>query len=91
MTNIEIAFQRIDVFFECLLAFLCDAAECAWTLALESLFHLNVARRRQFVYLHTQIARRGSRLLLDVWELGIVGADEQRHDGQAQLRVQQWV
>ena len=46
---------------------------------------------RQFVYLHTQVARRGSRLLLDVGELCFVGTDEKRHDGQSQLRVQEWI
>ena len=89
--DIEIILQRIDVFTERLPSFLADTAEGAGALALEGLLYLYVARRRELVDLHTQVARRGSRLLLDVGELGLVGTDEQRHDGKSQLGVQQWV
>lgn len=68
-----------------------DPAQGAWLLALKGLLDGNIARRGQFVELHTQVARRGPGLLLDVGELGLIDTDEQRHDGQAQLGVQQWV
>ena len=45
----------------------------------------------EFVELYIGYGECGSRLLLDICELGFVGADEQRHDGQSQLRVKQWV
>ena len=86
--DIEIILQRIDVFTERLPSFLADTAEGAGALALEGLFHLDVARRREFVYLHTQVARRGSRLLLDIRELGFLGTHEQRHNSESQLGVE---
>ena len=81
--DIEIILQRIDVFLECLSAPFADAAERAGSLALEGLLYLYVARRRELVYLHAKVARRGSRLFLYIGELGLVGTDEQRHDSQS--------
>ncbi len=89
--HVEVALQCLHIVLEGFQSCGRDAADGARLLALEGLFHLYVARRRQFVYLHTQVASRGSRLLLDVRELGAFGTDEQRHDGQSQLGVQQWV
>ena len=89
--HVQIALQSLDILLKGFQTSGGDAAEGAGFLALESLFHLNVARGREFVYLHAEVAGRGSRLLLDVGELGLLGADEQRHYGQAQFGVQQWV
>ncbi len=89
--DLQITLKCLDVGLERLPAFCGDAADGAGTLALEGLFHFDVARRREFFYLHAQVARRSSRLLLDIWELSLVGTDEQRHHGQSQLGVQQWV
>ena len=91
MLLINITLQRLHIILEGFQSSGGDAAEGAGLLSLESLFHLDVARRRQFVDLHAQVASRGSRLLLDIRELGSVATDEQRHNGQSQLRVQQWV
>ena len=85
--HVEVALQCLHIFLESFQSSGRDTADGAGFLALEGLFHFYVARCRQFVYLHTQIASRGSRLLLDVRELGIFGTNKQRHDGQSQLRV----
>ena len=85
----QITLQRLHIFLKGFQACGRDAAERAGFLALESLFHLDVACRREYVYLHTQIARRGARLFLDVGELGFLGTDKQRHHGQSQLGMQQ--
>ena len=87
----EITLQRIDIYLESMPSLFGNAADGARALALEGLFYLDVACCRQFVNLHTQVACRCSRLLLDIGELGFVGTDKQRHDGQSQLSVQQWV
>ena len=87
----EITLQRIDIYLESMPSLFGNAADGARALALEGLFYLDVACCRQFVNLHTQVACRCSRLLLDIGELGFVGTDKQRHDGQSQLGVQQWV
>ena len=88
---LEIALQRRHVVLEGFQARGRDAADGAGLFALEGFLHFDVACCRQFVDLHTQVARRGSRLLLDIRELGFLRADQQRHHGQSQLRVQQWV
>ena len=82
---IQIAFQRFHIILKGFQPYWGNSAEGTGLLALESLLHLNVTRCREFVYLHTQVARRGSRLLLDVGELGFLGTDEQRHHGESQL------
>ena len=64
--DFQISLQRLHVVFKGFQACGCDAAERAGTLALESLLHLNVARRREFINLHTQVARRSS------WSIGFV-------------------
>lgn len=87
----EITLQRIDIYLESMPSLFGNAADGARALALEGLFYLDVACCRQFVNLHTQVACRCSRLLLDIGKLGFVGTDKQRHDGQSQLGVQQWV
>ena len=71
----EITLQRIDIYLESMPSLFGNAADGARALALEGLFYLDVARRRQFVYLHAQVARRSSRLLLNIWELGLVGTN----------------
>ena len=90
-TYLQIRFQRFDVCLERLPSFVGDAADGTGSLALEGLLDLDITCCRQLVDLHAQVARRGSRLLLDLRELGLVGTDEQRHDGQSQLSVQKWV
>ena len=87
----EITLQRIDIYLESMPSLFGNAADGARALALEGLFYLDIACCRQFINLHTQVACRCSRLLLDIGELGFVGTDKQRHDGQSQLSVQQWV
>ena len=76
MLLFNITLQRLHIILEGFQACGRDAAERAGALALEGLFHLDVARRRQLVNLHTQVARRGSRLLLDIRELCFIGANE---------------
>ena len=91
LADLKIALQSLDVCLECLLALGRDATDGAGALALERLYDFDVACCRQFFDLHTEVACRSSRLLLDVGELGFEVTDEQRHDGQSQLGVQQWV
>lgn len=86
--HIEVALQSLHIVLKSFQSCGRDAADGARLLALEGLFNLDVACRREFVNLYTQVASRGSRLLLDVRELGFLGTDEQRHDGESQLRVQ---
>ena len=89
--HVEVALQRLDVCLERMPSHVGDAADGAGAFAFEGLLYLNIARPREFIHLYAQIASRCSRLLLDVRELGAFGTDEQRHDGQSQLGVQQWV
>ena len=87
-SSFQITLQRLHIILEGFQTYRCDAAERAGTFTLEGLLDLDVARRREFVYLYTQVARRSSRLLLDIGKLGFLGTDEQRHHGKPQLRVQ---
>ena len=89
--DLKIALQSLDVCLECLLALERDATDGAGAFALESFYNFDVFCCRQFVDLDTEVTCRRSRLLLDVGELGFEVTDEQRHDGQSQLGVQQWV
>ena len=89
--HLQVALQRFDVFPEGLHARRRDAAESARLTALESLFHFDIACCREFVYLHAQVACRGSGLFSDVRKLGFLSTDEQRDDSQAELRVKQWI
>ena len=91
LADLQVASQGLDVVLEGLPALVGNAADGAGALALKGFLHLNVACRREFVDLHAQVARRSSRLLLDIGELSLVGTNEQRHDSQSQLGVQQWV
>jgi hypothetical protein len=89
--NLQVTLQCLDVCLERLVAFYGNATDGAGTLALEGFLNLDVARCREFVNLHAQVARRSSRLLLDVGELGLVDTDKQRHHSQSQLSVQEWI
>lgn len=82
--HLEVTLQRLHIVLEGFQAYWRNAAEGTGLLALEGLLHLDVARLRQLVYLHTQIARRGPRLLLDIREFGLFATDEQRHHSQSQ-------
>ena len=48
----------------------------------------DVARFGQFVNLHAQVARGGTRMLLEVVEVSLLYSGKERHDGQSQFRVQ---
>ena len=64
---IKVTTQCLHVFLERFQSDGRDAADGAGLLALEGLLDLDVSRRRELVYLHAEVARRGSRLLLDIW------------------------
>ena len=87
----EVAFQRLHVVLEGFAALGSGAAEGAGAFALEALVNGDVARRGEFFDLHAEVACRGARLLLDVWELRLLHTYEQRDHRKPQLRVQQWV
>ena len=91
LTDGQIRLQRLDVCLERMPSHVGDAADGAGTLAFEGLLDFDVACCREFVNLHAQVARRGSRLLLDVREFSLVSTNEQRHHSQSQLRMQQRV
>ena len=78
--DFQISLQRLHVVLEGFQACWRDAAKRAGTLAPERLLYLYVARRREFVNLHTQVARRSS------WSIGFVMLEQCSCDAVSMLQ-----
>ena len=74
--DLQVTLQCLDVGLERLTTLVGDAADGTGALALEGFFHFDITCCRELVNLHAEVARRSSRLLLDVGELGFVGTNE---------------
>ena len=87
----NIFFQCIHIFGERLPTGLRDFAGGAGYLAFEAFLYDDITCRAEFIDLHTQVARSGASLLLQIAEICLVDRGQNGHHGQPQLRMEKWV
>lgn len=91
MSEGEVLTEGVDVALEGGAAEGGDAAQCAGALAGEAFFDGYVSGSGEAVELHTEVAGGRLGLFTEIYEVGFLDIHKYRHDGEAQLGVQQWV
>ena len=87
----NVAAEGFDVGGESVASPVGDAADRLRHLSLEPLGHFDVPGLLQLVELHAQVARCRSRLGFQVDEVCTVSTDQDGHDRQAKLRMEQGI